>query len=98
MKKLPFLLLIVSLSGCAFAEMDQYDNPIALENRTLYISDKVPGFEHPYWECTKKRPILGGCAKKELRVDYYDLTDPKVKEKLKNMGFVAVVREKRRMP
>ena len=43
-------------------------------------------------ECTKK--LLGFCRKWEVRVDYYDLTDVAVRDKLINMGFVGRVREK----
>lgn len=95
MKKLLVVIMLSSMSGCASAELDEYDNAVALENRKLWISSTVAGFEYPYWVCVKPRKIFGGCAQKELKVDYYDLTNPEVREKLKNMGFIGVVRDKR---
>lgn len=34
------------------------------------------------------------CTKTEMRIEYYDLTDVAVRDKLIAMGFVAKVREK----
>jgi hypothetical protein len=31
---------------------------------------------------------------RKWKTEFYDLTDPKIKEKLRNMGFVARVRKK----
>lgn len=83
------LSLIILNSGCASLGET---SPPALENRTLKISDKVPGFEYQYFECVKKG--LFGCRQWELRTETYDLTDSEVREKLKNMGFVAKVKDK----
>lgn len=66
--------------------------PPTLENRTLRISEKVPGFEYQWMECVK--PFLGFCRKWEVKVEYYDLSDPGVRSKLAAMGFVARVRDK----
>lgn len=66
--------------------------PPTLEQRTLRISEKVPGFEYQWRECTKS--FLGICRNWEMKVEYYDLTVPAVRDKLINMGFVARVRDK----
>lgn len=63
-----------------------------LQDRTLRLSDKVAGFEYQWEECVKK--FLGVCTKKEMKVEYYDLADPQMKQKLIDMGFVAKVKEK----
>jgi hypothetical protein len=62
--------------------------PPKLENRELDISPEVPGFEYWWRECTKTG-IFGGCRKWEMRVEYYDLTKPDVRQKLIDMGFVG---------
>lgn len=59
-----------------------------LRSRTLRISDKVTGFEYRY--CMKRSFFTKKC--KKWHVDYYDLSSPEVREKLKNMGFVLKVR------
>lgn len=64
----------------------------SLERRTLDISRDFPGFVYRYQECKKK--FLGMCTKWEQKVDTYDLTDPVVRNRFADMGFVAKVREK----
>lgn len=82
------LFLIISTLSCASSPIQ---SPPSLENRTLRISEKVPGFEYQWRECAKK--FLGMCTKWEMRVEYYDLTDIAVRQKLIAMGFVARIRE-----
>lgn len=81
---------IILFVGCASLAIT--DQPPALENRTLRISDKVPGFEYQWRECSKK--FFGSCRKWELKIEYYDLTDIAVRNKLSAMGFVGRVRDK----
>lgn len=83
------LFLTISSSSCATL---QQDLPPKLELRTLRLSTKVPGFEYQYEVCTKY--FLGVCTRHNIQVDYYDLSDPKVRDQLINMGFVAMVRQK----
>jgi hypothetical protein len=83
------LLLISLSSACA-----SFAGPslVTLELRTLRLSRDFAGFEYRYEVCRKT--FLGACVKKEWVVDKYDLTDPKVRAQLVDMGFVARVREK----
>lgn len=90
MKRLAIVLLVgffVTI-GCASVEVVIP----SLERRTLDIAKDFPGFIYKYRECTKK--FLGMCRKWEERVDRYDLSDPVVRGRLSDMGFVAKVREK----
>lgn len=64
----------------------------ALENRTLRLSADIPGFEYQYEICAKR--FLGICTKHQMTKETYDLTDPEIRKKLINMGFIARVREK----
>lgn len=63
-----------------------------LENRTLDISEDLPGFEYRYWICTKR--FLGICTRQELKVEKFDLNDADLRRRLIDMGFVAKVRER----
>lgn len=90
MKTLRIAVLAFALGPCACAGTPTPITPVALENRSLLISTKVPGFEYPYAVCTKW--FLGGCAQQQMQTDYYDLTDATVRAQLMNMGFVAKVR------
>lgn len=83
----PFVLFV---SGCASLAIPPVPT---LQLRTLRISTKVPGFEYQYEVCVKEG-LFGNCRQKEMRIEYYDLTVPEVRDKLINMGFVAKVREK----
>lgn len=84
------VLCLVLIGACAsFAEIE---NPPVLENRTLRISSGLPGLEYQWRECVDKG--LFRCRKWEMKKDFYDLTDPLIREKLINMGFVARVRDK----
>ena len=85
-----YLIATLLLVGCASLAVN--NAPPALELRTLRISDKVPGFEYSWREC--KKTFLGNCRKWELKTEYYDLTDTAVRNKLRDMGFVARVRDK----
>lgn len=84
-----FLALAVSIIGPACASLDVVPE---LSMRTLRISKDIAGFEYRYKDCIKH--FLGMCSKSEMKVDYYDLNDPKTKQKLMDMGFVLEVREK----
>lgn len=83
-----FLFGVFAVIGCASTEIVIP----SLERRTLDISRDFPGFVYRYRECTKK--FLGFCRHWETKVDVYDLTDPVLRNKLADMGFVAKVREK----
>jgi hypothetical protein len=63
-----------------------------LELRTLRLSRSGPSLEYQYRECA--RSFLGVCTKWGVKVERYDLTDKKVRDKLIDMGFVMKVREK----
>lgn len=80
------LFLIMSVMSCAIS---QTRLPPDLSLRLLDISDKVPGFQYQWRECVKQ--FLGMCRKEEVHTEYYDLTNPAVKQKLKDMGFKAVI-------
>lgn len=84
---MPFSIILIS--SCASSALRFIP---ALENRTLRISKDKPGFEYQYEACIKE--FLGVCVKKEMKKDVYDLTDPTIRQKLIDMGFVAKVREK----
>lgn len=81
------VFLIIAAVGCASIDVVLP----SLERRSLDISRDFPGFVYRYRECTKK--FLGICRKWESREDRYDLSDPAMRNKLADMGFVAKVRE-----
>lgn len=83
------ILTLLVLSGCASAELE---TPPDISRRTLLISTDVVGFEYPYRVCVRK--VLGFCRRWEMRKEYYDLMDPKVRDELKHRGFVLVVAPK----
>lgn len=87
------ILSCILLVACSSLGERDPELPPALENRTLKLSDKVPGFEYQYRECTQ-RGLFGVCRKVEMRIETFDLRDPVVRDKLINMGFVAKVRDK----
>lgn len=80
--RLTMLLLIISLSNSACSSQQLIPS---LENRTLYIDPYLPGVHYEYEVCVKK--FLFVCTKKEWVKDYYDFTDPKVRQQLIDMGF-----------
>lgn len=86
MKTLMICLLLIV--GCASLQADTIP---ALPNRTLRISETIPGFEYQYEVCDKK--ILGICVSHKWQKDAYDLNDVKVRQQLIDMGFVAHVKE-----
>lgn len=86
MRSLLFFTLL--LAGCASIQADTV--PV-LSNRTLRISDSIPGFTYQYKVCVKK--LIGFCTKHEMHIDVYDLRDPVVRKQLIDMGFVARVKE-----
>lgn len=65
--------------------------PPKLELRTLRISKDKPSLEYRYEECEKKFLILKEC---KMVTEFYDLSDPAVRSRLINMGFVVKVRVK----
>lgn len=65
----------------------------ALELRTLRISSKVAGFEYEWQECIKPG-LFGNCRQWQANIEYYDLSDVVMRNKLTDMGFVALVRKK----
>lgn len=80
--------LLFSLSACASNPV----TPPVLANRSLRISPDLPGFEYQYEVCLKT--FLGICTKRQWTKDTYDLTDIATRNKLIDMGFIGVVREK----
>jgi hypothetical protein len=65
-----------------------------LENRTLRISPDIAGFEYQYEICIKKGWFGIGCAKTEMKKEYFDLTKPEIRKQLIDMGFKARIPEK----
>ena len=87
MKLLGIVTMTLLVSGCAsLAE----EGPIALELRELELSRTVPGFEYRWEECTRKGIFRKDC---QLKVEYYDVRDKAVLDKLENMGFIGVRRD-----
>lgn len=84
-KFLMMLFLITLLVSCAVLAKPSVPT---LSLRTLRLSKKVDGFEYRY--CQKKKFLSKKC--KVWKIDYYDLSDPLIKTKLINMGFVLKVR------
>lgn len=84
------LFLIALSSACASLPVPL---PPILQNRSLRISADFAGFEYQYEICVKKN-IFGGCKETKWQKDVYDLTDPVMRQRLIDMGFVAKVREK----
>lgn len=81
---------MLSLIGLNFScSLLAITSPPKLEQRTLWLSEEIPGFFYHY--CVKES-IFGNC--KEYKTDYYDLTDVELRKKLKNMGFVLKVHQK----
>jgi hypothetical protein len=91
MKKLSFVLVLFFV-GCASVASNFRDVLPLLAARTLLISKTKPGsLEYPYEVCVKRGPF-GGCKETKAGVDYYDLSDPAVAAKLRDMNFEAKVR------
>jgi hypothetical protein len=63
-----------------------------LELRTLYLSLDEPSVYSTWRECAKKN-LFGQCSRWEQKKEKLDLTDPAIRAKLVNMGFVMKVRE-----
>ena len=84
------LSLIIFAMSCA--SWGQVSAP-TLANRTLEISKDIPGFV--YWSRVCDHTILGICVRTKIQKETYDLTDPLVRQKLIDMGFVAHVEQKK---
>ena len=79
------LLWTTSLTSCA-SSLTQLP---PLEKRALRIDKDKPRFLYQYEKCERKF-IFKKC---KMVTDYWDFTDPKIREKLKIMGFkLKVVR------
>lgn len=89
MTNVAMLFLTTLLLSCASLGIASLP---ALENRTLRISSEIAGFEYQYEACD--HTVLGFCTRHKMVKETYDLTDPQIRVKLINMGFVARVREK----
>ena len=76
---------VLSLNACASLPAA---NLPALENRTLLISQTVPGFYYQWKECAKKG-LFGACREEHMVTEQYDLRDPETVKKLRDMGFRA---------
>lgn len=61
----------------------------------LDISLDRPALEYRHWECVAWHwPKFLGCKRTEMRIQYYDLTDPAERRRLVDMGFVVMVEPK----
>lgn len=83
------LLWIASSSSCASSAEASLPR---LELRTLRLRKDRPALEYAWRECAKKG--LFGCSQWVQKTEVYDLTDPKIRAQLVDMGFVMKVREK----
>lgn len=83
------IFVFASVIGCASVVIP----PPNLELRTLRISRDIAGFEYQWFECARKG-LFGNCLEWVKKIEYYDLTDKTVRNKLIDMGFVANVKEK----
>lgn len=59
--------------------------------RTLRLSKAKPGFAEYQWQECIERIIF--CTKYGPKIEYYDLKDPAVNNKLIDIGFVLTVRK-----
>lgn len=87
------LFWMTCVSGCASFAIASLQ---PLEQRVLDISLDRPALEYRHWECVEWHwpRTLDWCKRTEMRTEYYDLTDPAVRQKLVDMGFVAMVEPK----
>jgi hypothetical protein len=88
MKNKVIALILFSLVGCSSVPARV---PV-LADRTLFISEDVPGLEFRYSFCVKQ--FMGACFKAEDRREYFDLRDPDVRRLLNDTGFTARARGK----
>ncbi len=86
MKNITIIVFLLNSACASFA------NPPELTLRKLEISQDKPSLEYDYEVCIKK--FIGICTKKEMKREYYDLTNPEVRKTLIDAGFIAVVRDK----
>lgn len=61
-----------------------------LENRVLWFHPDKPALFYNHVVCTKKG-IFGQCKATEVVPEYFDLTDPAVRQKIIDTGFIALV-------
>jgi hypothetical protein len=92
--KIPLILMtvcsIIYISSCASSVIASVP---ALEKRTLRLSREKPGFaEYQYRVCVAH---FIWCTEYKMKKDFYDLKDPSVNNKLIDIGFVLVVKERR---
>lgn len=80
------LFSITCGQSCASLQMP---SPPRLENRTHDVALDFPGFIYQYKVCVTR--ILGICAKEEMKHENVDWTDPAVRRRFKDMGFVLTV-------
>lgn len=89
---LPVLCIALYLGAvAACASVPRLPDPLPLDQQTLDIAEDFAGAEYRYEVCVKKIII---CVKYEWRRDTYDLTDPAVRKKLIDIGFVLKTRER----
>lgn len=91
MKGFMISLFLLILTACA--GVDTRPTPPALDLRTLDLSYDEPGFIYQYEVCTKTG-LFGKCREWSITKELYDLNDPAIRNKLKDIGFVGKVREK----
>jgi hypothetical protein len=82
---------VISSTSCASSPTASPPNPPSLEQQKLRPSIDRAGFQFDYQVCVKK--FLGVCVKREMHRDFWDWTDPKVRQKFSDMGFVLMARE-----
>jgi len=58
------------------------------------LSKKVPGFEYRSDPVCVRKGLFGNCKEEVESIEYYDITDPAVRDQLINMRFVLRVRQK----
>jgi hypothetical protein len=91
MKKISFLAVFLFV-GCASVAANFRDVLPLLAARTLIVSETKPGaLEYPYEVCAH-RGLFGGCKETEKGVEYFDLNDPAVASKLRDMNFQCRVK------
>jgi hypothetical protein len=83
MRKISLLLIVLSASlSCSTVAYLP-----SIEDRKLRFHPDQPALFYQWKECVKK--VLGICTKKEMKREFYDLTDPAVRRRIIDMGFTA---------
>lgn len=88
MRKILIIGILFFIIGCATG----ITGLLRFQDRELLIHPDKPGLGYPYQieECKSRKPLLRWLGKKCKTVqviDFYDLNDKKIREKLINAGF-----------